>query len=675
MDCACRSTNNLIGGGFSAIVELTKRGLVNAPGRGPKMTNRTVLSKFRSQLNTIIETIRSTRTRYIRCIKPNTEMLPRVTDHMETMNQLESSGLITAITISRETFPKKLNYVFLWNRFRCLSHQKSKNCTALLQSKISDPHSSVSTHSSTEKVTLKKNVEELLSRVLVIKYTRSDGVSVPSYACGKTQVYFRPGAHERLETDRIEYYSLRVTKIKSWYRCQVLRLKYHRLRHAVGIVQSRRRGKIAFTRYIKVRNATVIVQTRGRGKTCKLNYVKMRHAVIAIQAECRRKVARSRHLEIQYAHIALQSHIKDAVLIIQKRIRGKYALDRYCLLKQAAIVVQRRRRGKVSHSKYCEIRYAVITSVLLLQKMIRGAAVRSHFLVLKHSCVIIQAWLRGGIELRKFNLQRQSLIRTFQSRSQIGAAVDDFDQIKKPSIGIHETFRNIGSRLNTQELAKIKQHIVTLREEVEELEEDKSGLIYHAQTIEAGVNMARKHSEQLLKANASLVAEISELRHEHARLGKELVLVREKGDENILSMSQHFRQLISQRDSEICQLEETTRNRPISREVEVSRLSDRMDHQREGHLMEVNLLKAKLQKTQDSHHSYWEKLTDVLETSHFTREAEVEQLSGILKCLENEKDAEIRKLKADIASMRTTGHKRNNSTLSIDSRTKNNTRN
>ena len=392
MVCACKSTNNLIGGGFSAIVELTNRGLVNAPGRRPTMSNRTVLSKFRSQLNTIIETIKSTRTRYIRCIKPNTSMLPRVTDHVGTMNQLKSSGLLTAITISRETFPNKLNYDLVWNRFQCLFYQKMgtskalshKNRTASLQSKITHPHSNVSMHASTEKVTSKKNVEELLSCVLVTTYTRSDGVSVPSFACGKTKVYFRAGALECLETDRLEYYSMHATIIQAWYMCQVLRLKYQTLRHAVVIVQSRRRGKIALMRYIKVRNATVIVQARRRGKTSKTKYVKMCRAVIACQANWRMKAARSRYLQIQYATIALQSHIKDAVLVIQKWTRGKYALDRYCLLKQAAIVIQRRRRGDVSHS---------------------------HFLAMKYSGVIIQAWWRRNIELRKFNLQRQSVMR------------------------------------------------------------------------------------------------------------------------------------------------------------------------------------------------------------------------------------------------------------------------
>ncbi len=72
-----------------------------------KTSKNTVMAKFRTQLNELMTYIEQTSVRYIRCIKPNSDMKPRIMNHRHTMNQLESAGLVTAITISRETFPNR----------------------------------------------------------------------------------------------------------------------------------------------------------------------------------------------------------------------------------------------------------------------------------------------------------------------------------------------------------------------------------------------------------------------------------------------------------------------------------------------------------------------------------------------------------------------------------------
>merc|ERR1719232_617545 len=107
-------------------------------------------------------------------------------DHSHTSSQLESAGLVTAIVISRESFPNKLSYEVIMDRFKFLAHR----------------FEDIDLDSGDIKV----DAEALLNHLL-------DGVTAESYlgrvkpfACGKTKVYFRAGALELIETVRQEHY-------------------------------------------------------------------------------------------------------------------------------------------------------------------------------------------------------------------------------------------------------------------------------------------------------------------------------------------------------------------------------------------------------------------------------------------------------------------------------------
>ena len=167
LECACKSTNPLIR------EELTKHIESKAPpqhgrsNRSSMAAKRTVLAKFRSQLNELMGYIEQTSVRYIRCIKPNSGMKPRIINHKETMNQLESAGLVTAITISRETFPNRLKYDIIWERFLCL--YKVEEVTS--SSKTSRLFSIAHSFSFTEEQ-LKENVKKMLSALLTEPFIR-----------------------------------------------------------------------------------------------------------------------------------------------------------------------------------------------------------------------------------------------------------------------------------------------------------------------------------------------------------------------------------------------------------------------------------------------------------------------------------------------------------------------
>ena len=255
--------------------------------RGSK-SKKTVLSKFQSQLNLLMKCIEETKTRYIRCIKPNSTHTARKLNHRETMNQLESAGLVTAITISRETFPNRLPYELIWERFQCLYDASKTN-------KNDDIH---------------VNVEEMLTSLLTIPFIRADGARVPSFACGKTKVFFRAGSLEHLESDRMQFVSHHATTIQTWYRGVSSQKKFLKFKQSMIRIQSLARGRKDRKAYQSKRTTIVFIQAKGRMMIQRRHYSWLRRSAVQIQSLCRMRAAR------KFYFLSLSSIIR-----IQNRIR------------------------------------------------------------------------------------------------------------------------------------------------------------------------------------------------------------------------------------------------------------------------------------------------------------------------------------------------------------------
>ena len=275
LQCACTSTNPFLRSELKPLVDFNDSLQYSNSKRSSMSSKRTVLAKFRSQLNELMGYIEHTSVRYIRCIKPNNNMKPRILNHRHTMNQLESAGLVTAITISRETFPNRLKYDIIWERFLCLYNPENKT----------DPNRVFSIYNSFSfsEDQLKENVKKMLSTLLTTPFIRTDGARVPSFSCGKTKVYFRTGALEYLESKRMEFYSLRAEIIQAWFRCHTARWKYNSTRQYIILIQARVRGTIARKRFLQFKLSAISLQSAYRGFVQRSAYLMVRESTISIQ--------------------------------------------------------------------------------------------------------------------------------------------------------------------------------------------------------------------------------------------------------------------------------------------------------------------------------------------------------------------------------------------------------
>jgi myosin heavy subunit len=297
LQCACKSTNPLIREEFQKLSSKLEAPKSGGPKKRSESTKHFVVTKFRQQLTSLMSLIEESRTRYIRCVKPNKSSVPKIMDHTHTISQLESAGLVTAIIISRESFPNRLSYELVLERFRFLSY-KFDDCRLGCGD-------------------IKKDAEELLNHLLIGVSADTHSGRAKAFACGKTKVYFRAGALEMIETIRQEHYAKAAIRLQAWIRPILLKQKYQKARLGVILLQSEIRrllaskslaiklqsalvmqcffrkalASIELTRR-RTNNASTIIQTRWRGMKPRVEFCDTRSKIIKVQSVARMVMAK-----------------------------------------------------------------------------------------------------------------------------------------------------------------------------------------------------------------------------------------------------------------------------------------------------------------------------------------------------------------------------------------------
>jgi len=144
----------------------------------------TVWTKYKYQLSELMKNIRRTQTRYIRCIKPNAMKKPLIVEHKTTAEQLRTAGIVAGITISRSTFPNRLDNIVVYRMYNGMWDKNNYPSTNLCPENTSEK--------------LEEDCLAMLTGLLKTKEIKG----VRQFAIGRTRTYFRSGALEYLESIR-----------------------------------------------------------------------------------------------------------------------------------------------------------------------------------------------------------------------------------------------------------------------------------------------------------------------------------------------------------------------------------------------------------------------------------------------------------------------------------------
>ena len=91
------------------------------PATGARVQIKSLSTVFRAQLGELMDKLYKTRTRYIRCVKPNNHMSPSEFDSVLVIQQLMYSGVFEAVKIRKQGYPFRWTYKGFATRYRCIN--------------------------------------------------------------------------------------------------------------------------------------------------------------------------------------------------------------------------------------------------------------------------------------------------------------------------------------------------------------------------------------------------------------------------------------------------------------------------------------------------------------------------------------------------------------------------
>ncbi|XP_071684823.1 protein OPAQUE1 isoform X4 [Lolium perenne] len=277
-----------------------------------------VASRFKQQLQALMETLSSTEPHYVRCVKPNSRNYPQKFENVSVLQQLRSGGVLEAIRISLAGYPTRRTYAEFIDRFGLLVPEH-------LMARVDE----------------KSLTERILNKL-----------SLENFQLGRTKVFLRAGQIAVLDSKRTEILEKASRIIQGCFRTFTVRNKFLSTRKASMSLQAYCRGCLA-RNVLEVKRqvaAAVSVEKYARRWFCRCAYWHLRSAAIVIQSGVRYMLAVQSLLNLKKDEAAtiiqawwrmqkihnFHKHYRHATILIQCCWRQKLAKRALRNLKQAA---------------------------------------------------------------------------------------------------------------------------------------------------------------------------------------------------------------------------------------------------------------------------------------------------------------------------------------------------
>ncbi|KAL6981560.1 hypothetical protein U1Q18_023186 [Sarracenia purpurea var. burkii] len=266
-------------------------------------------TRFKQQLQALMETLNTTEPHYIRCVKPNAVLKPGIFENFNVLNQLRCGGVLEAIRISCAGYPTKRTFDEFLDRF------------GMLAPDVLD--------GSDEK-----------SACISI----CDRMGLKSYQIGKTKVFLRAGQMAELDARRTEVLANAARRIQRQIQTYLARKEFITLRGATIHMQKFWRAQLArkLYEYLRKEAASIRVQKHLRAHAARKSYTNLHASAITIQSGMQAMTARN-----EYRH----RRRNKAAIIVQTQWRRYHALSAYKQQKKATLTLQCLWRSRVARKE------------------------------------------------------------------------------------------------------------------------------------------------------------------------------------------------------------------------------------------------------------------------------------------------------------------------------------
>lgn len=274
-------------------------------------------TRFKQQLQSLMETLSSTEPHYIRCVKPNNVLKPAIFENANVIQQLRCGGVLEAIRISCAGYPTRRTFDEFLLRFGVLAPE-----------------------------VLDGSYDDKVACKMIL-----DKMGLQGYQLGKTKVFLRAGQMAELDARRAEVLGNAARVIQRQIRTYIARKEFISLRQAAIQLQSCWRAMLAAKLYEQLRRQAAALKIQ-KNFHCYIDwksYTTLRHSAITLQTGMRAMTARN---EFRY-----RKQTKAAIKI-QAHMRCHYAYSYYKSLQKAAIITQCGWRRRVARRELRKLKMA-----------------------------------------------------------------------------------------------------------------------------------------------------------------------------------------------------------------------------------------------------------------------------------------------------------------------------
>ncbi|ESQ51775.1 hypothetical protein EUTSA_v10016137mg [Eutrema salsugineum] len=273
-------------------------------------------TRFKQQLQALMETLNTTEPHYIRCVKPNTVLKPGIFENDNVLNQLRCGGVLEAIRISCAGYPTKRAFDEFLDRFVMLAADVPEG---------SDEKSACA--------------------------SICDKMGLKGYQIGKTKIFLRAGQMAELDARRTEVLAGATRHIQRQIRTYLTRKEFLGQKKATIYMQKLWRAQLARKLYQHMRReaASICIQKNIRADRARKCFTNLKASATVIQSGLRSMDARNKHRHRRRT---------KAAIIVQRELRRYQAHKAYSQYKKATLALQCLWRAKVARKELKNLKMA-----------------------------------------------------------------------------------------------------------------------------------------------------------------------------------------------------------------------------------------------------------------------------------------------------------------------------
>ena len=203
------------------------------------MHSPTIFTKFKSQLHSLMADIESTKTLYVRCIKPNSSKSSEEFNRAEVVDQLRSGGMTEAVRVGRSAYPQKMSIHDFLTHFSMMMMSGLVSLPILLGQRGEEQC----------RIDPRDHCIHLLREITADMLGEGGagctqivgeglGEEQPGYEVGFTVIYFADGVLEHLERKRAARIKVSSEILGSFISSSIIRKRYIRFKQKATMIQA-----------------------------------------------------------------------------------------------------------------------------------------------------------------------------------------------------------------------------------------------------------------------------------------------------------------------------------------------------------------------------------------------------------------------------------------------------